>query len=70
MATKLLREHREILDHTLRNNSGLFCGDSQEMQYLVDLGLMVYAGKKSFVPDPYFKLAPNWRQKMIDEGIE
>lgn len=47
-------EQREIINHTLRN--GLYCGDSPDMKILCDNGLMEFAGKKSFVPDPYFRV--------------
>ena len=54
---KLNAEQIEILDHT-RNRAayGLYCGDSPDMQKLVELGLMEYAGKKSFAPDPYYRI--------------
>lgn len=51
---ELTNEHIEILKHTRQN--GLFCGDSKEMQELCELKMMEYAGRKSFVPDPYYKL--------------
>jgi hypothetical protein len=65
---KLTDEHVAILKHTETNNTGYFCGDSSEMQDLVRLGLMKPAGKKPFVPDPYFSLARNWRSKLFKMG--
>lgn len=45
------------MDHTAnRTANGLYCGDSPDMQELVAAGLMVSVGRKSFVPDEYFKL--------------
>ena len=53
----LTNNQRDILDHTAhRAAGGFYCGDSKDMQVLVQLGLMVSAGKKSFVVDEYFKL--------------
>lgn len=47
----------DILKHASRRAAqGLFCGDSEDMQELVALGYMEPAGRKSFVPDPYFRL--------------
>lgn len=54
---KLTSQAIGILDHTLhRASCGLYCGDSPEMQELVSLGLMESAGRKSFVPDEYFRI--------------
>jgi len=51
---ELTNEHIEILKHTAKNR--YFCGDSKEMQELCNFKMMVYVGKKPFVPDPYFEL--------------
>ena len=52
---KLKKAHLEILHHTVyRASCQMFCGDSPEMQELVDAGLMRCLGHKSCVPDPYF----------------
>jgi len=57
------QEQKEILDHTMhRAANGLYCGDSEDMQDLVKKGLMVSAGKKSFVPDEYFKITEKGRK--------
>lgn len=56
---ELNNEQKEILKHTVDN--GLFCGGSKDMDILCDLGLMEYAGKKSFVPDPYYRITKKGR---------
>lgn len=61
---ELTKEHIEILKHTEKN--GLFCGDSEEMQDLCKLKMMEYAGRKSFVPDPYFRLMPDGKLTLDD----
>lgn len=58
----LTPEHVAILDHTHRRAAqGLYCGDSPAMQQLVNGGLMAEAGRKSFVPDPYFRITGKGR---------
>ena len=59
-------EQMSILKHTETNNTGYFCGDSPDMQRLVELKLMESAGRKSFVPDEYFRLTSNWRIVLED----
>lgn len=50
-------EEQSILGHTrYRTQAGRYCGDSEEMQRLVALGLMESAGRVSWVPDEYFRL--------------
>lgn len=61
---QLTKEHLEILKHTAKN--GLYCGDSKEMQDLCNCKMMEYAGKKSFVPDPYFRLGPDGKSAVED----
>ena len=51
---RMTREKAAILDHALSHAGGYYCGDSPEMQELVEDGLMRSAGRKSFVPDEYF----------------
>ena len=59
---KLTREQRDILYHTEhRAAGGFYCGGGKEMDALVTAGLMEYAGKKSFVPDPYYKITSKGR---------
>jgi len=54
---KLNKEQLEILNHTVyRTAQGAFCGDSPDMQILVEKGLMVSVGRKSFVQDEYFQI--------------
>jgi len=48
------KEQIEILKHTLKVQ--FYCGDSKDMKILCDYGLMESAGRKSFVPDEYFKI--------------
>lgn len=65
---KLNQEHKLILRHTACNTTyGLYCGDSTEMQELVEGGLMEFAGKKSFVPDPYFRITKAGKEALNDE---
>ena len=55
----------EILDHVeSRAANGLFCGDSSDMQALVMAGLMMSAGRKSFVPDEYFCITDAGREAL------
>jgi len=55
--SELNKEHYAIMDHAnSRAAQGHYCGDSKEMQDLVSLGLMKSLGKKSFVPDEYFRI--------------
>jgi hypothetical protein len=67
----LTREHVEILRHTRdRAAGGYYCGDSPAMQELVANGLMIYAGRKSFVPDSYFQLTSKGRATITSaEGV-
>jgi len=59
---QLNKEQLAILDHTAhRAAGGLYCGDSPDLQALVDMGLMVSAGRKTFVPDEYFRLTSQGR---------
>ena len=57
----------DILDHTVhRTANGLFCGNSDDMQYLVDSGLMYRQGKTGFCPDEYFGITVNGKQALKD----
>ena len=61
----LTTNQKEILDHTEHRAAGnLYCGDSDDMQGLVRLGLMVSVGKKSFVPDEYFRITALGRKEL------
>ena len=60
--SKLSPLHIDIMRHTRdRAAGGFYCGDSPEMQELVAWGLMESAGRKSFVPEEYFRLTHNGR---------
>lgn len=62
---ELNREHKDILEHTAhRAAGGFFGGDSPAMRELVTAGLMVSAGRKSFVPDEYFRITGKGREAL------
>lgn len=52
----------ETLRHTQRNQ--LFCGEDRNVLDCVAMGLMEFAGRKSFVPDRYFRLTDAGRQAL------
>ncbi len=55
----LTAEQISILRHTRdRAANGNYCGDSEDMQALVDAGLMEFAGRVPGVPDDYFRMTP------------
>ena len=57
MEPKLTKEQASILDHTVHGAAGgLYCGGGRDMDVLVAYGFMVSAGRKSFVPDEYFRI--------------
>lgn len=61
----LKRQQIEILRHTLhRAAGGLFCGGGPDMDALVAAGLMESAGRKSFVPDEYFRITSAGRSAL------
>ena len=60
---ELTKSQKEILEHTVnRAANGNYCGDSDDMQALVVMGLMRSVGKTSFCPDEYFKITPKGRE--------
>lgn len=59
---ELNTEQKAIIEHTIKN--GIFCGGSKDMDILCDNDLMEFAGKKSFVPDPYYKVTTKGRQAL------
>lgn len=61
---EITQEHISILEHAEKH--GLFCGDSKEMQELCEFKMMEFAGRKSFVPDPYFKIMPDGKSALED----
>jgi len=53
------------MEHTRDHAAGgFYCGGSAEMRELVAAGYMESAGRKSFVPDEYFKLTSKGRQRL------
>lgn len=61
------------MQHTLHRAAyGFYCGDSKEMQELIKEGLMISAGKKSFVKDEYFKLTDKGKEfiKTIESNMK
>ena len=61
----LTNNQREIIEHTAhRAARGFYCGDSEDVQKLISLGLMVSAGRKPFVSDEYFKLTDAGRNEL------
>ena len=64
----LTAEQRSVLEHTAhRAAGGMFCGDDPERLGLVDAGLMELAGRKSFVPDPHYRITPAGREALRNE---
>ena len=61
-SANVTRSQLEILDHTEhRAAGGLYCGGSPDMDALVAAGLMEFAGRKSFVPDAYYRITSKGR---------
>ena len=57
------RYQMDILWHTEhRAAGGLYCGGGPDVDALVEAGLMEYAGRKSFVPDPYYRITAAGRE--------
>jgi hypothetical protein len=70
-APALTREQREILSHTEhRAARGLYCGGGKDMDVLVAAGLMESAGRKSFVPDEFFRITSKGRQTLRAQNQE
>lgn len=64
----MTQEQFEILDHAAnRAANGLYCGDSPDMRALVAAGLMVSVGRKSFVPDEYFRMTAKGHEALEAE---
>ena len=64
----LSREATAILAHAAeRSAGGLYCGDSADMQNLVARGFMKSAGRKSFVPDEYFRITKEGQEENQNE---
>lgn len=62
----LNHEQSEIIRHTIQN--GIFCGGSPDMDILCDKGFMVFVGRKSFVPDPYYRLTTAGREAIRESN--
>ena len=61
--TDLTQEQMNILEHTLyRAANAHFCGNSSDMQVLVNRGLMISAGFKPLCNDEYFELTATGRE--------
>lgn len=70
MSDQLTREQWDILDHALhRAPGGLYCGGGADMIGLVNQGLMVYVGRKSFVPEPYYRITQKGKEVYV-MGLE
>jgi hypothetical protein len=62
---ELNKEQIAILYHTThRAAGGFYCGDSPDMRELMAEGLMVSVGRKSFVPDEYFRITNKGRKAL------
>jgi len=60
---RITGEQLEILRHTANAAAGgLFCGEGPDLDGLAELGLMELAGRKGFVPDPYWRLTDKGRE--------
>lgn len=60
--SELNAEQVGILEHTVK--VGLFCGDSKDMSILCRQGLMESVGRKSFVPDEYFRITSKGKSEL------
>lgn len=61
----LTKEQFEILEHTAnRTANRMYCGDSEDMQVLVKLGLMEDVGMTGYCPDKFFSLTGAGRKAL------
>lgn len=61
----LTREQVSILAHTVHRAAGnCYCGGGPDMDRLVELGLMEFAGQVSWVPDKYYHITPAGREQL------
>lgn len=65
---ELTKEHLSIMEHTDLNQ--MYCGSEPELQELCDAGLMKCMGRKSFVPDPYYRLTDKGRESVYQSRID
>lgn len=71
MNATLTNEQYEILHHTEhRAAGGLYCGGGKAMDDLVARGLMQCAGRKSFVPDAYYRITAAGRTMLRNRNQE
>ena len=62
----MTQEQKEILKHASKHP--FYCGGGSGMDSLCDQGLMAYAGKKSFVPDPYYQITDAGKKALEANG--
>lgn len=63
----LSRKQIEILEHAnSRAAGGFYCGDSSDMDFLVVSGLMEFVGRKSFVPNGYYRLTLDGKTYLLE----
>ena len=69
MVLPLNKRQIDIIYHTMyRAAGGLYCGGGPDMDSLVAAGLMEYAGRKSCVPDPYYRLTSKGRTALREQN--
>ena len=59
---RLNQEHIEIMKHTIKN--GMYCGEGEEMDELCEADLMECAGRKSFVPEAYYRITVEGKEAL------
>lgn len=56
------KKQKEILSHTInRAAGGRYCGGSEAMDELVDIGLMKYVGTPAWCPDKFYSITEKGR---------
>ena len=63
---ELKKAHINIMRHAQKN--GMFCGDGDEMTELCDEGMMEFLGRKSFVPEGYYKITSKGQEALRTEA--
>lgn len=62
-------EELETMRHTAtRAARGLCCAPPADMENLVKDGLMEFACKKPFVPEPYYRLTPKGKELLQEHA--
>lgn len=64
---QLNNEQKAIINHTIENE--LFCGGSEDMDELCELGFMKFVGHKPFVPDPYYRVTDLGREEVDNDHV-